>query len=177
MPLTFYLLLSEAWTLYLAGYIIAILNGFTDILDGYLARKFRVETKFGQFLDPVADKIFVIAYLLYFLHFHWVPFWFVVLVLMREIIMTEVRAIALSENFNVKVNQFGKLKTLSQNMLLLYTGFLRLLKLMNPIVKLTEGPLAWFQWLLLGVAAFMTAFSLISYLWQSRSILQMRHLS
>jgi len=86
----------------------------TDWLDGYLARRMGIVTVFGKFLDPIADKLIVMAALIMILPFDRVPAWMVLLILGREIIITGLRGIASSEGIVIQASDLGKFKTIFQ---------------------------------------------------------------
>lgn len=87
---------------------------FTDWLDGYLARRMGIVTVFGKFLDPIADKLIVMAALIMIIPFGWVPAWMVLVILSREIIITGLRGIASSEGIVIAASDLGKFKTIFQ---------------------------------------------------------------
>lgn len=86
----------------------------TDWLDGYLARRMGIVTIFGKFLDPIADKLMVMAALIMILPFNRVPAWMVLVILGREIIITGLRGIASSEGIVISASDLGKFKTIFQ---------------------------------------------------------------
>ncbi len=86
----------------------------TDWLDGYLARRMGIVTIFGKFLDPIADKLIVMAALIMILPFNRVPAWMVLAILGREIIITGLRGIASSEGIVIHASDLGKFKTIFQ---------------------------------------------------------------
>ncbi|MFT7582010.1 MAG: CDP-diacylglycerol--glycerol-3-phosphate 3-phosphatidyltransferase [Myxococcota bacterium] len=86
----------------------------TDWLDGFLARRQGLESVFGKFLDPLADKLIVLATLIVATQLHHVPGWFVVLLLSRELAVTGLRALAGNEGFTIDVVRTGKYKTALQ---------------------------------------------------------------
>lgn len=86
----------------------------TDLLDGYLARKMNVVSILGKFLDPLADKLLVMASLVYMVPMGRIPEWAVVLLLAREISVTGLRSIASSEGIVIAAGQEGKSKTALQ---------------------------------------------------------------
>ncbi|MEI7818267.1 MAG: CDP-diacylglycerol--glycerol-3-phosphate 3-phosphatidyltransferase [Desulfuromonadales bacterium] len=86
----------------------------TDWLDGYLARRMGIVTIFGKFLDPIADKLIVMAALIMILPFNRVPAWMVLVILGREIIITGLRGIASSEGIIIQASDLGKYKTIFQ---------------------------------------------------------------
>jgi len=86
----------------------------TDLLDGYLARKMNVVSVLGKFLDPLADKLLVMASLVYMVPMGRIPEWAVVLLLAREISVTGLRSIASSEGVVIAAGEEGKSKTALQ---------------------------------------------------------------
>jgi CDP-diacylglycerol---glycerol-3-phosphate 3-phosphatidyltransferase len=90
------------------------LAAFTDWLDGYLARRMKIVTVFGKFLDPVADKLVVMAALIMILPYDRVPAWMVLVILGREIIITGLRGVASSEGIVIAASNLGKFKTIFQ---------------------------------------------------------------
>jgi CDP-diacylglycerol--glycerol-3-phosphate 3-phosphatidyltransferase len=87
----------------------------TDWLDGYLARRMGIVTIFGKFLDPIADKLIVMAALIMMLPLdHGLPAWMVLVILGREIIITGLRGIASNEGIVIQASDLGKYKTIFQ---------------------------------------------------------------
>ncbi|HEY4015127.1 MAG TPA: CDP-diacylglycerol--glycerol-3-phosphate 3-phosphatidyltransferase [Polyangiaceae bacterium] len=86
----------------------------TDMLDGYLARKLGVVSVLGKFLDPLADKLIVMAALVWMLPMGRIPAWAVVVLLAREIVVTGMRSVAASEGVVISAGQDGKTKTALQ---------------------------------------------------------------
>jgi CDP-diacylglycerol--glycerol-3-phosphate 3-phosphatidyltransferase len=86
----------------------------TDMLDGYLARKLGVVSVLGKFLDPLADKLIVMAALVWMVPMGRIPAWIVVLLLAREISVTGLRSVAASEGVVISAGQEGKTKTALQ---------------------------------------------------------------
>lgn len=86
----------------------------TDLLDGYLARRMNVVSVLGKFMDPLADKLLVMASLVYMLPMGRIPEWAVVLLLSREISVTALRSIASSEGVVIAAGDDGKSKTALQ---------------------------------------------------------------
>lgn len=86
----------------------------TDLLDGYLARKMGVESVLGKFLDPLADKLIVMAALVWSVPMGRISAWVVVLLLAREISITGLRSVAASEGVVIAAGAEGKTKTALQ---------------------------------------------------------------
>ena len=110
-------LLQVEWFVFAAS--LFFVSSLTDYFDGYLARKYAIESELGAFLDLIADKILVIAILV------WLVFIFAnqaltiisILIILREIIITSFRYYLVSNNADpelIKVNKYGKLKTAFQ---------------------------------------------------------------
>ena len=78
----------------LGAYLLAILAGATDLLDGHLARRWNQVTDFGALMDPLADKIFVTATMLMAVEYRLMPAWIAVAVLCREFMVTGLRTLA-----------------------------------------------------------------------------------
>lgn len=114
IPLLVVILLSDSRE---AGFWAAALFGAaaaTDFIDGWLARKWGVVTVLGKFLDPLADKLIVMAALIMLIPYGRVPAWAVFLLLAREIIVTGLRSIASSEGIVIDASDLGKYKTIYQ---------------------------------------------------------------
>ena len=90
------------------------LAAVTDWLDGWLARKWQVVTVLGKFLDPLADKLIVMAALIMLIPHGRVPAWAVFVILAREIVVTGLRSIASSEGVVIAASDLGKYKTIFQ---------------------------------------------------------------
>lgn len=86
----------------------------TDWLDGWLARRWGVVTVLGKFLDPLADKLVVMAALVMLIPHGRVPAWAVLVLLAREMVVTGLRSIASSEGIVIAASDLGKFKTIFQ---------------------------------------------------------------
>lgn len=91
---------------------------FTDFLDGYLARKYEMTTKLGGALDHIADKFLTYSTFIGLLTVHKIYFFWVIIFIGRDIFVMGLRQIALENNFNIKVDYIGKIKTTLQMMLI-----------------------------------------------------------
>jgi CDP-diacylglycerol--glycerol-3-phosphate 3-phosphatidyltransferase len=114
IPLMVYLLLTgERESSFWAAALFSAAS-FTDWLDGFLARRMGIVTVFGKFLDPIADKLVVMAALIMIIPLGRVPAWMVLVILGREIIITGLRGIASSEGIVIEASELGKFKTIFQ---------------------------------------------------------------
>ncbi len=91
-----------------------LLAASTDTMDGYFARKRNEITKFGKFLDPLADKLLVIATLVALVEIGRIPAWIAIVIISREVIITGFRAIAASDGVVIAAGIWGKVKTTVQ---------------------------------------------------------------
>ena len=95
--------------------IIFIIASITDKLDGYIARSRKQVTTFGKFLDPIADKILVLAAMVMLVEFGKIPAWIPIIVLAREFIVSGYRLVAIEKGGKViAASKWGKLKTVTQ---------------------------------------------------------------
>jgi CDP-diacylglycerol--glycerol-3-phosphate 3-phosphatidyltransferase len=101
--------ISSMWAAAIFG-----LAAVTDFVDGWLARKWGVVTVLGKFLDPLADKLIVMAALIMLIPLDRVPAWAVFVILAREMIITGLRSIASSEGIVIDASDLGKYKTIYQ---------------------------------------------------------------
>src|ERR1035438_6398199 len=102
--------LTSDW-LALAIFLVA---AATDLLDGYLARRWGQVTTIGTLLDPIADKLLVSAALISLVQVRVIPGWLVVLLVGREFAVSGLRSIAAVEGYTIKASELGKTKTFWQ---------------------------------------------------------------
>ncbi len=91
-----------------------IIAAFSDYLDGFLAKKYNMTSDFGKIMDPVADKVLTLAAFLAFVEMKLVPAWMVVIIIMRELLITSIRLMALRNKEVLQAGMGGKQKTVSQ---------------------------------------------------------------
>lgn len=96
------------------GAFIVLLAGVSDLLDGYFARLWKVESLLGKFLDPVADKLFLMVGLVMLMKLERVSEWLVILLLSRELLITALRGVAVGEGIVIAAGQSGKFKLIFQ---------------------------------------------------------------
>ena len=148
----------------LAGLLFAILfciASFTDFLDGYIARKYNQITTFGKFLDPIADKVLVMVALFHLMMImpNRVPLWAVMIVIVREFMVTGVRLLAIEKGHVIAASIYGKIKTAT-------TMFALIVLLFNDF-----GFSPWFGNVLFYLAIFSTLVSGIDYLYKNRQVI------
>jgi CDP-diacylglycerol--glycerol-3-phosphate 3-phosphatidyltransferase len=104
---------GPTWGDLLAGGVF-ITAAITDSLDGYIARKHKLVTTLGKFIDPLADKVLVIAAMVALVELQRIPAWIVVVIITREFVVTGLRLVAAAESVVISASRGGKLKTVFQ---------------------------------------------------------------
>jgi CDP-diacylglycerol--glycerol-3-phosphate 3-phosphatidyltransferase len=97
----------------IAALIVFIVASATDFVDGYIARHYNQVSDFGKFLDPLADKLLVLAAMLIFVQWGRMPAWAVMLVLTREFAVSGLRMVAAANGNVIAAGWSGKVKTAS----------------------------------------------------------------
>ncbi len=95
----------------LAALIVYIIACLSDMADGYIARHYNQITNFGKFMDPLADKVLVLAAMCFFVENGQMPGWTVVIVLFREFAVSGLRLIAVEQQRVIAAAWSGKIKT------------------------------------------------------------------
>ena len=166
----------------LTAYILAVFAGLTDLLDGYLARKYNQVSDFGALMDPLADKIFVTGTMLILVEYRLMPAAVAFAVLGREFMVTGLRTLAAKKQVVISADRWGKLKTALQMTMLAIAG-IPWFSGSNGISCLREAVLGvsiggniigirlWYVWLvfLFGIVL-VTVLSGIGYFWRYRNL-------
>ena len=97
-----------------------IIASVTDYLDGHLARKNNQITDFGKLMDPVADKILVVATLIVLLEWGRMYGWAIILIVAREFLVTGIRQLGVAKGQVIAASYFGKAKTVTQMITIIY---------------------------------------------------------
>ena len=119
-PIFIYLLFSSSMYSNLYALIIFILASVTDAFDGYYARKYNIETEFGNFLDPLADKILVSSAFISFYFLDLIELWMVVVILSRDFFITCLRIVMKKNGQSLKTSRIAKSKTAVQLILIIF---------------------------------------------------------
>lgn len=172
-------LFSRGLTAKTMALVVFLTASLTDLYDGYIARKYNIITDFGKFMDPIADKILVLAAFSAFIELGLVPAWMVVLIVLREFVITGLRLLALTKSIVLPAQEGGKHKTISQ----MAAIFIILLSLVLKEIGM-KSPLLWsaavegyFRNIIFIVMFITTAFTLISgssFLYRNRRLFNFR---
>ena len=137
----------------LAVYVVACIS---DFVDGYIARHYNQVSNFGKFMDPLADKVLVLAAMCFFVENGQMPGWAVAIVLLREFAVSGLRLIAVEQSRVIAAAWSGKIKTASTMVclcaMLLFSGHEAVNLICTVIILLT------------------TVYSGIEYFWVNRDV-------
>ena len=115
VPFFIYFILSPNPVYRIAAFVLFALASITDLIDGYLARKWNQETELGKFLDPLADKALVLGAFITFLFLSdQVQVWMVLCIIGRDMLITALRYLAIHRGKSLRTSMFGKIKTTFQ---------------------------------------------------------------
>lgn len=147
------------WNYYFAS-LLFVLASVTDFFDGYIAREWNQMTMLGAILDPLADKMLTLAAFLGLMVMGDASPWAIYIIIVRELFITGLRTVAVSEGISVKASWSGKVKTVAQ---MIAIGFL-----------LMHWP---YGTALLWFAVFLTLYSGLEYLWGFKKAIMKEHIS
>lgn len=147
---------------YVAAFIFIIASS-TDGVDGYIARKRKLITRFGKFLDPIADKLLVTAALIALVQRNDITAWAAMIIIGRDLIVTGLRLVAAGEGIVIAASNWGKLKTVTQMIAIVAT-------LLNnfPLSLFTDFQFDNYAML---IAIFVTIYSAYDYLSKNVSLI------
>lgn len=118
IPLFIYFLAQRTMTGWLIALAVFGIASFTDLLDGWTARRMGLESEFGKFIDPLADKFLVISALIAILildpYLEIFDLWMILVIAGRDILITMMRYLAIRRGESLHTSRFGKLKTAFQ---------------------------------------------------------------
>ncbi|WP_044935017.1 MULTISPECIES: CDP-diacylglycerol--glycerol-3-phosphate 3-phosphatidyltransferase [Pseudobutyrivibrio] len=157
----FLLINPENQALRIIADLIFIVASLTDMLDGKIARKYNLVTNFGKFMDPLADKLLVCSAMICLISTGQLYAWIVIIIVAREFIISGFRLIAAENGVVIAANIFGKLKTVSQMIMI--------------IILVANLPFGWLQVLgqvFIWVSLVLTVLSLVIYIYQNSEVLK-----
>ncbi len=135
------------------GLAVFIIASLTDYIDGQIARKCNQVSDFGKFLDPLADKLLVIAAMCMFCQWGSFPAWALMIVLTREFAVTGLRLVAVGKGKVIAAGQSGKVKTAST--------------MIGLCVLMSFPTIDWLAWVVLAVIVITTVYSGVEYFIQN----------
>ncbi len=148
----------EGWCKW-AALAVFIIAAFTDLFDGRIARKYKLVTNFGKFMDPLADKLLVCSALTCLVELERIPAWVVIIIIAREFVISGIRLIAADDGVVISASRWGKWKTVFQ---MIMVGFM----IGNlPIFGIVTQILMW-------IALALTIISMVDYIAKNVDILK-----
>lgn len=157
-----------------AALVIFIFASLTDFYDGLIARRENQITNFGKLLDPIADKILILAAFMAFVEMQLVSAWMVLLIMSREIIITGLRLFAISKGKVLAAETAGKHKTVSQMVaifsILLFLIFREVMERYFVWPNHLGIYFNWGIWMLMLITVALTLISGVSFLWRQRNL-------
>ena len=145
--------------------LIFVVAAATDGIDGYVARKYNQITVFGKFIDPLADKLLVVAALVCLVWMKKIDPVVTTIIITREFIVTSLRIVAMSEGKVIAASMWGKIKTISQIVAIsaiLLQDYFKILQI--PCLPIT----------LIYIALVITVYSGVDYIIQNRDVINMK---
>jgi len=163
IPLFIYFLSLKTMTGWVLSLVVFSLASFTDMLDGWSARKLKQESEFGKFLDPIADKFLVIASLIALIaldpYLEIFDFWMIIIIVGRDIMITIMRYLAIKRGRPLKTSMFRTIKTAFQMISTVLILMTYIFRKGGYIIADVSVP----YWIMLGVTV-LTALSGVRYL-------------
>ncbi len=155
--------------------VVFISAALSDFFDGMIAHRKNMVTDFGRLMDPIADKILVLAAFAAFVQMQLIDAWMFVIIVSREILITSLRLFALNKGKVLSAGRAGKHKTVSQ-MAVIFSilGFIVLKEVM--LTYYTWNP-DWEKifrqgiYILMLVTVGLTLYSGLAYLWENRKVI------
>jgi len=162
--------LPEPWG-DLAAAAVFILAAATDKLDGYVARRSKQITTLGQFLDPLADKLLIAAALIALVAQDRVAAWVATVIIVREVAVSVLRIVGVSQGVSIPADKYGKLKTVLQIVYVVYVLFPT--ADIAELIHVSTDVAVIIQWILAALVVIVTLYSGIRYFMNARGIIRM----
>lgn len=143
--------------------VIFIIASLTDLLDGKIARKYKLVTNFGKFMDPLADKLLVCSALICLVELGRIYAWMVIIIISRDFIINGLRTLAADNGVVIAASYWGKVKTVFQMIMV--------------IMMIVNFEWAWFGILtkiVMWIAVVLTVISLVDYIVKNRALLSFK---
>ena len=169
-----FFLFSKGLTSKSLALVVFIAAALTDLFDGMIAKSRNLITDFGKIMDPIADKILVLAAFLSFIQLQLIPAWCVIVIIGRELIITSLRLFAFSKGVVIAASKGGKHKTVSQMaaiiiilVSLVFKDVMKAYFFWSPVFDKVIGSIIYLSML---STVMLTLISGISYIWENRHL-------
>lgn len=171
-PVFLYFFISDDNLLIILSFPIYILSALSDWFDGWYARKYNQMSKWGVFIDPLADKILNSTAFIAFVFQDIIPFWMVLIIIIRDLFMTFLRLFADSHKMPVKTSYLAKVKTVLQFALIIYILLIFFISHLNNNPKLLETVYQSHIYYLMLFLTLFTVWTMVDYLLKNRPIVR-----
>lgn len=168
------LVFTPGWIAKIAALGCFLLGSLTDWLDGYLARRWHQLSPLGALLDPIADKVLILGTFLAFVQLRLVPAWMVLIMALREFLITGVRLVAASRHVVLAAAKEGKHKTVSQMVTIVVIFAALILRTALGERGLSGQAAIAVDWTVFGclwITMLLTVISGVSFFWRHRDVL------
>jgi len=155
----------------IAAAAVFILAAATDKLDGYVARRNKQITTLGQFLDPLADKLLIAAALIALVSQGRIAAWVAMLIIGREIAVSVLRIVGVSQGVSIPADRYGKLKTVLQIVYVVYV--IVPTHRIADLIHVSPDVAVIIQWILAGVVVVVTLASGVRYFMNARGVIRL----
>jgi len=155
----------------LSAAAVFILAAATDKLDGYVARRNKQITTLGQFLDPLADKLLIAAALIALVSQGRIAAWVAMVIIGREVAVSVLRIVGVSQGVSIPADRYGKLKTVLQIVYVVYV-LVPTDKIAN-LIHVSTDVATIIQWILAAVVVLVTLVSGVRYFMNARGVIRM----
>ena len=162
--------LPEPWG-DLAAAAVFILAAATDKLDGYVARRNKQITTLGQFLDPLADKLLIAAALIALVAQDRVAAWVATVIIVREVAVSVLRIVGVSQGVSIPADKYGKLKTVLQIVYIVYVLFPT--AAIAEFIHVSTDVAVVIQWVIAGAVVVVTLYSGVRYFMNARGVIHL----
>lgn len=171
-PIFLFLFISKNNTFIQIAAVLFILGALSDYFDGWYARKFNQHSKWGVFIDPLADKVLNSTAFLAFVFEGIIPFWMVLIIILRDLFMTFLRLFADSHKLPIKTKRIAKAKTVMQFALIIFIISIYILSILqndSKILELVTSEYVYYSMLFLTV---FTVWTVFDYIFDNKQIIQ-----
>lgn len=177
IPVFMALYLIEGMGTLTLAFLVFLAAAITDHYDGKLARENNQVTTFGKLMDPIADKLLIFGALLCFMQrgTGHINSWIIMVILLREFLVTGVRMLAMGENNVIAASIWGKAKTVSQFVLVIAVMVFEFITMCFEFMPFSTEIIAYIMdiltYIMVAVSVILTIFSGFDYVWKNKSII------
>ncbi len=164
-PIFAYFLIKNIFIFNIIALIIFFIGSLTDILDGYIARKYNIGTEMGKYIDPLSDKVLVATAFCILSYFYptQVPLWMILVIFLRDIFIMFYRSFLIKKNFSLKTSNFAKFKTFYQVVII---HLLLILHVFNSEIIIFNN----FAYILVLLSLFLSMITAVHYIISNSSV-------